>query len=329
MHIYLTRCQLYLIINSIVAIMDVSLALSVLFGGHAEQLQGAPSLTQIVEYLPHALLVFLVLFIGFLTLKDIIYGMRRPFLNPNTWQPLQLLDRKVLTHNTRRFRFVLPHQDQKLGLPVGQHISIRTRSPDGTQVIRPYTPTSEGNARGYVDFVIKVYPEGKMSQAMDSLKVGETMEFKGPKGLFSMEKHGSASKIGMIAGGTGITPMFQVAMAFLKDPNNTTEFSLLFANVTEEDILLREELDDLAKRFPKRFKVYYVLDKPPQSGWKGGSGFITADMIRYVACRVCIIYVCDDVVYCMQRALACTVQGDDDSSVWSPPHDGGDEESRG
>jgi len=260
--------------------MDASFLMSVLFGGQSEQLEGPPSLTQIVEYLPHALLVFLVVFIGFLTLKDIFYGMRRPFLNPNTWQPLQLLDRKVLTHNTRRFRFVLPHQDQKLGLPVGQHISIRTTLPDGKQVIRPYTPTSDGNARGYVDFVIKVYPEGKMSQAMDSLKVGETMEFKGPKGLFSMEQHGSASKIGMIAGGTGITPMFQVAMAFLKDSNNTAEFSLLFANVTEEDILLRDELDDLAKRFPKTFKVYYVLDKPPRSGWKGGSGFITADMIR-------------------------------------------------
>jgi hypothetical protein len=173
-----------------------------------------------------------------------------------------------------------------------------------------------------------------MSQAMDSLKVGETMEFKGPKGLFSMEQHGSASKIGMIAGGTGITPMFQVAMAFLKDSNNTAEFSLLFANVTEEDILLRDELDDLAKRFPKTFKVYYVLDKPPRSGWKGGSGFITADMIRCVNIDIYDhqhIGVSNGISRCiyMQRALACTVQGDYDSSMWALAHDGGDEETLG
>jgi len=195
------------------------------------------------------------------------------------WKKLTLLDTKVLTHNTRRFRFVLPHQDQKLGLPVGQHISIKTTLPDGSVVMRPYTPTSDGEARGFVDFVVKVYPDGKMSQSLDKLKPGETMEFKGPKGRYSMQDHGSKTHVGMIAGGTGITPMYQVAVAHLKNPNNTTKFSLIFANVTEDDILLKDELDDLAARFPDRFSVYYVLDKPP-TGWTGGSGFVTAEMIQ-------------------------------------------------
>lgn len=31
---------------------------------------------------------------------------------------------------------------------------------------RPYTPTSEVNQRGHVDFVIKLYPDGEMSQAL-------------------------------------------------------------------------------------------------------------------------------------------------------------------
>jgi cytochrome-b5 reductase len=235
-------------------------------------------LTDAVEYLPHILLMALVILIISLTIKDIIYGMRKPFLDPNVWQPLQLLDRKVLTHNTRRFRFVLPHEDQKLGLPVGQHISIKHTMADGTVVMRPYTPTSDGDARGFVDFVIKVYPEGKMSQAMDALVPGDTMHFKGPKGRYSVEQYESKTKIGMIAGGTGITPMYQVAMAHLKNPNCTKEFSLIFANVSEHDILLKDELDDLAKRYPDTFHVYYVLDSPPK-GWSGGSGFVTADMI--------------------------------------------------
>ena len=240
---------------------------------------GNPQLTQLVDYLPHILLVFLVALISFLTIKDIFNGMRKPFLDPNSWQPLQLLDKKVLTHNTRRFRFVLPHQDQKLGLPVGQHISIKTTLSDGSIVMRPYTPTSDGEARGFVDFVVKVYPDGKMSQSLDALKPGDVMHFKGPKGRYSMKEYRSKTKIGMIAGGTGITPMFQVAMAYLKNSNNTTQFSLIFANVTEDDILLKDELDDLAKRYPETFRVYYVLDKPPAK-WTGGSGFVTADMIR-------------------------------------------------
>ena len=265
---------------------------------------GANSLlTRAVDHLPHIFLVLLVFFILILTFKDVINGVRKPFLNPTTWQRLQLVDKKTLTHNTRRFRFALPHQDQKLGLPVGQHISIKTTLPDGSVVMRPYTPTSEGNARGYVDFVIKVYPDGKMSQAMDKLEIGDSMEFKGPKGRFKFDDM-VKRKIGMIAGGTGITPMFQVANAILKDTNNTTEISLIFGNVSEDDMLLKEELEDLAMRYPDKFSVYHVLDKPP-SGWKGGKGFVTADMIRYayilcLSCLLdCLIYAL--LIYCLHE----------------------------
>jgi len=53
--------------------------------------------------------------------------------------------------------------------------------------------------------------------------------------------------IGMIAGGTGITPMLQVLHEVLDNPADTTQVSLVFANVTEEDIMLRKELDGLAE----------------------------------------------------------------------------------
>ena len=51
----------------------------------------------------------------------------------------------------------------------------------------------------------------------------------------------------MLAGGTGITPIYQVAQAILKDPEDLTEMHVVYANRTEDDILLREELDTWAK----------------------------------------------------------------------------------
>lgn len=45
---------------------------------------------------------------------------------------------------------------------------------------------------------------------------------------------------GMIAGGTGITPMYQVAAAILKDPRDVTQLSLIFGNLSEEDILIKQ-----------------------------------------------------------------------------------------
>ena len=54
---------------------------------------------------------------------------------------------------------------------------------------------------------------------------------------------------------TGITPCYAVLMAVLKDPEDRTTTTLIFANQTEEDILLKAELDTLAGSHPDRFKV--------------------------------------------------------------------------
>ena len=53
-------------------------------------------------------------------------------------------------------RFNLPHATQPLGLPLGQHITVKGIDPDGKEVMRPYTPVTDLGTRGYVEFVIKV-----------------------------------------------------------------------------------------------------------------------------------------------------------------------------
>ena len=83
----------------------------------------------------------------------------------------------------------------------------------------------------------------------------------------------------MIAGGTGITPMLQIIRAALKNPDDRTKLSLIYANVNHEDILLKKELDELAERHKGRFTLYYVLNNPPE-GWKGGVGFVSKDQIQ-------------------------------------------------
>ena len=64
--------------------------------------------------------------------------------------------------------------------------------------------------------------------------------------------------VGMIAGGTGITPMYQVAKALLQDPEEHTTISLIYANVTEEDILLKDELDRLSQTYSRYAAFIYL-----------------------------------------------------------------------
>lgn len=68
--------------------------------------------------------------------------------------------------------------------------------------------------------------------------------------------------------------MLQVLRHILKDPADKTEVWLLFANQTEDDILLRKELEEIPNT---RFHLWYTLDRPP-SDWKYGSGFVNKDM---------------------------------------------------
>lgn len=189
------------------------------------------------------------------------------------------------------YRFALPTPTSILGLPIGQHISISAnldvptdpKDPNSTKVkkdiVRSYTPISGDHQPGYFDLLIKAYPTGNISKYMAGLEIGETISVKGPKGAMvytpNMVRH-----FGMIAGGTGITPMLQIIRAVVRGRSrgDRTEIDLIFANVNVEDILLKDDLDQLARE-DKGFRVHYVLNNAPE-GWKGGVGFVTPDMIE-------------------------------------------------
>merc|ERR1740138_1014438 len=73
--------------------------------------------------------------------------------------------------------------------------------------------------------------------------------------------------------------MLQILSAAILEKGDDTKFSLIYANKTHDDILVRDYLDDIEKRSCGRFKVHYTLDFPPE-GWTQKKGFITAEMIK-------------------------------------------------
>jgi len=200
-----------------------------------------------------------------------------PVLDPQEWRHFQLIKKTEISPNTRLYRFALPKPTDILGIPIGKHLSFRAKGDDGVYFIRSYTPTTSDDEAGYFDLVIKVYGHGKMSTYIDQLKIGDKIEVRGPKGNYTYQPNAKFN-IGMTAGGTGITPMLQIIRAIHKNPTDKTSVSLIYANVNADDILLKEELDSIAST-DKRFKVFYVLNNPPE-GWTGGIGFISQAMIE-------------------------------------------------
>lgn len=84
----------------------------------------------------------------------------------------------------------------------------------------------------------------------------------------------------LIGGGSGITPLYQLLKHALNDPTNKTRFTLLYANVSEADILLRDEIAALQRAHPDKFKVVHTLDKPPAAGWTGASGYVSHELVK-------------------------------------------------
>ncbi len=211
--------------------------------------------------------------------------------------PFKLLSRAELNHNTRLLRFALQSPEHVLGLPVGQHVFV-SATVGGRLVMRAYTPTSVNADKGVFDLLIKVYfkgtdPEfplgGAMSQHLDSLAVGDAIEAKGPLGHIEYLGRGAfhisgarvrASCVAMVAGGTGITPMYQLIRAALADAQDSTRLWLLYANRAEEDILLGDELAALAAAHPERFTLTHTLSRPRDAAaWRGCVGRVSLEML--------------------------------------------------
>ena len=248
-----------------------------------------------------------------------------PYLEPKRWKKTRLVSKKLLSPDSRMFRFALSHEDQLLGLPVGQHVYVRVKKTNKTTkeveiVQRAYTPYSGDTQRGFLDILIKVYfpsqpaagadpaaafTGGKMTMLLEEMPIDVesddyTVELKGPVGHFTylggqqvMWKPAKRSrkirKLAMIAGGSGITPIWATLKAIADEclarpaheRSEHIQIWVVYGNRTEEDILARQEIDELAQSLEGNLKVWHVLSsKDVQPEWKMGKGHVNLDCLR-------------------------------------------------
>jgi len=208
--------------------------------------------------------------------------------------PFKLVKRVKLNHNTDTFTFALKDPSAALDLPVSSCIMTKFVGADGKDVVRPYTPVYQYD-KGILTLVVKVYPVGGvMSKHIHTLNVGDSLEIKGPFPKLKYEANKWA-QIGMVAGGTGLTPCLQVIDAIIANPQDKTQVHLVFANSTPEDILLKARLDEIASKH-SNFKVTYVVDeaKAPNP-WSGRVGHVNKKLLAETMPAVSdsnLVYVC-------------------------------------
>ncbi|KAK4174520.1 hypothetical protein QBC36DRAFT_333471 [Triangularia setosa] len=196
------------------------------------------------------------------------------------FRTLKLHSSELVNHNTKKLRFELPDPNQSSGLTLSSALLTVSFPPSNgrwTPVVRPYTPTNPLDEPGFVELMVKLYPDGKQSGYLHSLKPGDTITcLRIPEYVWQPNKH---EHVALIAGGAGITPMYQLIQGILANPEDKTRITLVWGVNGDRDIFLKKELAELQSKYPGRFRAEYVVSQP-EAGLTYRKGYVDRKVLE-------------------------------------------------
>lgn len=156
----------------------------------------------------------------------------------------------------------------------GQHLTIKVNR-HGEILYRTFSISSVPNAGNSLTLTIKKIKDGKVTNYLaDSLRVGDTLEVTAPSGQFFINPEPAHQKhYVMIAGGSGITPIYSMIGAILKfEPKS--KITLLYANRNLNSIIFKEKLEQWTTEFSTQLEVKHFLSEE-ENPKKAIKGYIT------------------------------------------------------
>ncbi len=178
---------------------------------------------------------------------------------------LKITKKEELTKNTFSLEFEIPENLKKnFEFDAGQFVSLKFQS-HGKEVIKDYSMTSAPYEEK-IALGIKINsPEGDASELFRNYKTGDTVLVSEPAGRFTLiSKPSEFRTIVGFAAGIGITPILSHVKNILHREPRTRLF-LFFSNKTVEDLIYREQLDNLARNCGERLQIFYFFSREKTS----------------------------------------------------------------
>jgi len=174
--------------------------------------------------------------------------------------PLSVSSNTVIGKNVHKISLSLPVPDAVLPMTTAGMLLVREidRNDSTKEINRPYTPVSW--KVGSVDLIVKNYPDGgNVSTSLIEKRVGETVEVMGCFSKIEVNEN-KWKRVGLVAGGSGLTPCLQVVTHLLSLPSDKTDITMVFANKSESELFWEREIDGLVESSKGRFRVKYLFD---------------------------------------------------------------------
>jgi propane monooxygenase reductase subunit len=157
----------------------------------------------------------------------------------------------------------------------GQYVDIAI---PGTDDVRSF---SMADLPGDVlEFMIKVYPDGKFSSLLSSgrLAVGDELEVTGPYGVFTLRENSDRPLL-FVGGGAGMAPILALIRS-LAEQGSTRPAVYYYGARAPRDLFHLDELASLAARLPNFRFVPALSECGEDEVWDGARGLITDVVLR-------------------------------------------------
>lgn len=182
----------------------------------------------------------------------------------------EVIDIIQRTPNVKSYHFSRPDSFE---YKAGQYLIIFLSNGKGGTLKKPLT-ISSSPTEPFLEITKKITPGHEFSDSIVALSLGDEVQLDAPYGQFTLDT--AQNKVAMLSGGIGITP-FRSMCRYATDSKLETDIVLCYGNKTSEDIVFKQEFDQMEKQ-NNHFKIIHTLSREDPN-WTGRTGRIDATMI--------------------------------------------------
>ena len=210
---------------------------------------------------------------------------------------LPLTIANIIDETPLAYTLVFSNADKRFYIyKAGQHCTLKITM-NGKTYYRTFSLSSSPSESGKLTVTIKRVQGGRITNFIkENLSNGTVIEASLPTGAMTFEPNPiRRCHYLLIAGGSGITPLFSILKSILADEPHS-HITLLYANRNEEQIIFRSQLADLVQRHSDRLSVKHFLDEPiateQQNDTKGGITSTLKELLGEEAVLPIVVYLC-------------------------------------
>ena len=199
-------------------------------------------------------------------------------LRRTLWRLAEVIEVVPETPRTKSLVLEVPGWE---GHRAGQHVDVRLTAPDGYQAQRSYSIASAPEDERLMLTEDRL-GDGEVSPYLtDVLMAGDKLEFRGPIGGYFTWEVQDGGPLLLVGGGSGVVPLMAI-IRHRAAVGSGVPVRLLYSSRSYEEIIYREELENLAAR-DGALEVSHTLTRSRPEVWSGYHRRIDAEMLEEVS----------------------------------------------